>query len=180
MTVGELLDVYLDGLDADRQLSAKTRFDYRHYADNYVRPHLGAKKVRDLTPDAVVAWQRLLAKQGGTKTGKALSPNTIRLARCPLNGALKLAVEMGVIGTNATARVPHRVPLGSAFVRTSERHDLTTPAEDEPAFDEQVAKGGLLWAAVRGEAGPPRQRHHRWNEAEEAAGRSHASAVAAV
>ncbi|MFZ0158193.1 MAG: tyrosine-type recombinase/integrase [Kineosporiaceae bacterium] len=106
MTVGELLDVYLDGLDADRQLSAKTRFDYRHYADNYVRPHLGAKKVRDLTPDAVVAWQRLLAKQGGTKTGKALSPNTIRLARCPLNGALKLAVEMGVIGSNATARVP--------------------------------------------------------------------------
>ncbi len=53
-----------------------------------------------------MAWQRLLAKQGGTKTGKALSPNTIRLARCPLNGALKLAVEMGVIGSNATARVP--------------------------------------------------------------------------
>ncbi len=44
MTVGELLDVYLDGLDADRQLSAKTRFDYRHYADNYVRPHLGARR----------------------------------------------------------------------------------------------------------------------------------------
>ena len=29
-TVNELLDLYLDGLDADGRLSAKTRFDYRH------------------------------------------------------------------------------------------------------------------------------------------------------
>ena len=40
-TVYDLLDLYLDGLDADGRLSEKTRFDYRHSADDYVRPHLG-------------------------------------------------------------------------------------------------------------------------------------------
>ena len=63
ITVNESLDLYLDGLDADERLSAKTRFDYRHYAQDYVRPLLGGKKVRDLTPEAVVAWQRALTKR---------------------------------------------------------------------------------------------------------------------
>ena len=30
MTVDQLLDLFLDGMDADRRLGAKTRFDYRH------------------------------------------------------------------------------------------------------------------------------------------------------
>lgn len=106
LTINELLDLYLDGLDADGRLSAKTRFDYRHYADGYVRPLLGAKKVRDLSPDAVVAWQRALGKRGGTKNGKPLAPNTIRLARSPLSGALKLAVSMGVVTVNPVTVVP--------------------------------------------------------------------------
>jgi hypothetical protein len=55
MTVNQLLDLYLDGIDADGRLSAKTRFDYRHYADDYVRLHLGTKPARDVTPDAVLA-----------------------------------------------------------------------------------------------------------------------------
>ncbi len=38
MLIDELLDLYLDGLDADGRLSAKTRFDYRHSADDYVDP----------------------------------------------------------------------------------------------------------------------------------------------
>ncbi len=38
LTINDLLDLYLEGLDADGRLSAKTRFDYRHYADGYVRP----------------------------------------------------------------------------------------------------------------------------------------------
>ncbi|MCA1704468.1 MAG: hypothetical protein LC808_14895 [Actinobacteria bacterium] len=30
LTVDELLDLYLDGIDADARLSPKTRFDYRN------------------------------------------------------------------------------------------------------------------------------------------------------
>lgn len=36
-----------------------------------------------------------MAKEGGTKAGKPLAPNTIRLARAPLSGALKLGVSLG-------------------------------------------------------------------------------------
>ncbi len=105
LTVDDLLDLYLDGLDADEKLSAKTRFDYRHNAKAYVRPWLGKKKVRDLTPEVILAWQRKLLAGGGTKGGKPLSANTVRLARSPLTGALKLAVEQGVIRVNPMTTV---------------------------------------------------------------------------
>ena len=95
LTVNELLDLYLDGIDIDGALSRKTSYDYRHYADDYVRLHLGSRRVHDVTPEVVLAWQRKLAKEGGTKQerakdgtllpGKPLAPNTIRLARAPLS-----------------------------------------------------------------------------------------------
>ena len=81
LTMNELLDLYLDGMDAERRLAPKTRFDYRNHGDHFVRPALGPRKVRDLTPEAVLAWQRELLKGGGVKTGKPLAPNTVRLAR---------------------------------------------------------------------------------------------------
>ncbi len=34
MTVDELMDWYLDGIDADARLSSKTRFDYRVSIDS--------------------------------------------------------------------------------------------------------------------------------------------------
>ena len=36
LTVNDLLDLYLDGIEADGVLSVKTCYDYRHYADDYV------------------------------------------------------------------------------------------------------------------------------------------------
>ncbi len=41
LKVNELLDLYLDGMDADQNLALKTRFDYRQYADDYIRPYIG-------------------------------------------------------------------------------------------------------------------------------------------
>lgn len=105
-TLNNLLDLYLDGLDAVGRLPAKTRFDYRHYTDHYVRPLLGSLKLRDVTSDAILAWQRQLAKNGGTKAGRPLSANTIRLARAPLSGALKLGVSTGLLGRNPATAVP--------------------------------------------------------------------------
>ncbi|MDQ6784570.1 MAG: Arm DNA-binding domain-containing protein, partial [Actinomycetota bacterium] len=105
-TVDELMDLYLDGLDADGRLSAKTRFDYRHATDDYIRPHLGSKRVRDVSPEAVLAWQRKLTKGGGTKAGKPLSANSVRLARAPLAGAFKLAVAAGMVAVNPLLGAP--------------------------------------------------------------------------
>jgi len=102
----ELLDHYLDGFDIDQALSAKTRHDYRVYAETYLRPWLGERKVRDITPEVVLTWQRKLLKEGGTKAGKPLAPNTIRLARSPLSGAFKLAVATGIVAVNPLINVP--------------------------------------------------------------------------
>jgi integrase len=106
MTVDQLLDVYLDGLDADGRLAPKTRFDYRKNSEAYVRPWLGAVSVVDVTSDVILGWQRQLARSGGVKKGKALAPNTIRLARAPLAGAMKLALASGLLTLNPLASVP--------------------------------------------------------------------------
>ena len=123
LTVNELLDLYLDGIDADAVLSPKTRYDYRHYAHDYVRPYLGDRRVRDVTPEVVLAWQRKLAKEGGTKRkkgrdgkllpGKPLAPNTIRLARSSLSGAFKLAATTGLIPSNPMLLAPRPKPRRS-------------------------------------------------------------------
>lgn len=117
LTVDELLDLYLDGIDADCRLSAKTRFDYRKNADVYVRPILGDRRAREVNPEVVLAWQRSLAKTGGAKTGKPLSANTIRLARAPLAGAFKVAVASGVVAINPLIGTPRPTPR-----RTIPRH----------------------------------------------------------
>ncbi len=100
LTVNELLDLYLDGIDADGRLSPKTRHGYRVLADTYVRTLLGTRRVRDVTPEVILTWQRRLLKEGTHAGGKPLAPNTIRLARAPLAGAFKLAVESGIVSIN--------------------------------------------------------------------------------
>ncbi len=107
------MDLYLDGIDADGRLSAKTRFDYRHSTDDYIRPHLGTRRVRDVTAEVVLAWQRKLTQGGGTKAGRGLSPNTIRLARAPLAGAFKLAVAAGMVAVNPLIGAPRPRPRRS-------------------------------------------------------------------
>jgi integrase len=110
LTLDRLMDFYLDGLDADGRLSAKTRFDYRRANEDYIRPRLGAKKVKDITPQVIVAWQRALLKGGAVKSGKPLSPNTVRLARAPLAGAFKAAVAAGMIAVNPIVSAPRPRP----------------------------------------------------------------------
>ncbi len=113
MTVDALLDLYLDGLDADARLSVKTRFDYRKNAESYVRPLLGARRLRDVTPETILEWQRRLAKNGGVKKSKPLAPNTVRLARAPLAGAFKLAVTSGLMVVNPLTSTPRPTPKRS-------------------------------------------------------------------
>lgn len=94
------------GLDVDARLSSKTRFDYRLSADSYLRQWLGAKRLRDVTPEVLIAWQRRLGVEGGRKRGQGLAPNTIRLARAPLAGAFKAAIAAALVSHNPLADVP--------------------------------------------------------------------------
>jgi len=102
LTVNQLLDEYLDAIDADAKLGVKTRFDYRRSAEGYIRPHLGARRVREITPQVLNAWQRALAESGATRGGP-LSANSVRLARAPLAGAFKMAVARGLVAVDPVA-----------------------------------------------------------------------------
>ncbi len=83
LTVTEPVSDFLDQCEETQRLSIKTLFDYRHYLSDYITPWIGSTPISDLDPQAIVAWQRQLAKSGGTKNGSPLAPNTIRLARAP-------------------------------------------------------------------------------------------------
>ena len=109
----QLVEQYLDECEATERLGAKSLFDYRHYLDDYIDPWIGSLRVRELTADVVASWQHKLATEGGKKTGRGLSPNTIRLARALLNGALKQAVATGVLPANPLASVPRPKPRRS-------------------------------------------------------------------
>jgi integrase len=111
LTVNELLDLYLDGIDADGKLSPKTRYDYREKANAYVRPLIGSMRVRDVTPEIVLAWQRKLLGEGVCR--RPLGPNTVRLARAPLSGAFKLARASGIIAFDPMLHTPRPTPKRS-------------------------------------------------------------------
>lgn len=144
LTVNQLLDQYLDGIDVDAKLAVKTRFDYRHNAESYVRPHLGGRPVRDITPSVLVAWQRLLAKQGGTKNGQPLSPNTIRLARAALAGAFKMAVDLGLVAINPLTATPRPTKA-----RTVPKH--WTPEQAREFLDIHASdREWAVWAFLLG------------------------------
>lgn len=106
LTVADLVDQYLDDAEAADRLSPKTLFDYRHYLEDYVRPWIGECLVTELDAEAVASWQRSLASEGGTKSGRGLAPNTIRLARAPVNGAFKQAVATGIVAHNPLTSIP--------------------------------------------------------------------------
>ena len=122
MTVNELMELYLEGLADDQRLSVKTRHDYRVLADTYVKESIGRLKVRDVTPEAVLSWQRKLRRQ---RDGEPLAPNTVRLARAPLAGAFKLAVSLGLVALNPVAGAPRPKPR-----RSTPRHWTPEQARD--------------------------------------------------
>lgn len=142
LTLGELLDEYLDGIDADGRLSARTCFDHRHRAELHVKPRLGAVRLRDLTPDLLVTWQRRLLN--GYGRSKALAPNTVRLARQPLKGAIDLAVKRGVLSRSPLDQVP--VPH---IPRAIPRHWSPEQARDFLAFMEGE-RTWPIWAFMLG------------------------------
>ena len=116
LTVNGLLDLYLDGIDADGKLSPKTRYDYREKADAYVRPLIGSTRVRDVTPEIVLAWQRKLLGEGVGR--QPLGPKTVRLARAPLSGAFKLARASGIITFDPMLHAPRPTPKRSVLPGT--------------------------------------------------------------
>jgi integrase len=89
--------------------------------------------VGDVDADVIAAWQQTLAERGATKSGRGLGPNSIRLARAPLNGAFKQATARGRLPANpltlvARPRLPRRKP--QHWTPEQARHFLALHEDD--------------------------------------------------
>ena len=107
--LGELLDVYVDGLE-DSGVAANTVKSYRIWANTYARP------VRGLPPYDVTPWrlESLYAdlQRAGGRGGAPLSASTVRSFAWFLSGAFQWLVSVGVLEDNPcqNARVPRPEP----------------------------------------------------------------------
>lgn len=119
------------------EVATRCRFDNRLSTEGRIRPHFGKKRVRDITPEMILAWQRKLTREGGTKQkkgedgkplpGRGLSANTVRLARSPLAGAFKLAMNAGIIAATPVAQVPRHRPARSIPKHRSPEQETERP-----------------------------------------------------
>jgi integrase len=110
-TLDGFLDAWLEGLNVRPQTAAA----YAYALKQYVRPHLGAVRVRDVSALEIAALYGRLAKQG-------LSPRTVRSVHEVLKNALEGAVDAKLLTANPagtrTVRkaIPQRVRTERAVV----------------------------------------------------------------
>lgn len=134
LTVNELLDLYLDAIDADERLSPKTRYDYRRNADAYVR-HQGI---------------------GSTPTSRWLFPG--HLAGRPIT-ALRLGQRLTAYGIDARAarravkpkprKSPPSQPVTPTLARPSAPTTAAPTSTSTPpmSWSPSSPGAGLPWSA---------------------------------
>ncbi|HEY3239153.1 MAG TPA: hypothetical protein VGL92_06295, partial [Acidimicrobiia bacterium] len=100
LTVGEHLDRWLEGLEAeDPPLSPNTIDLRRIHVRAYLKPGLGAVPIQRLDLDQIRRWRTKLAAEGG-RWGGPLSKSTVAGAARTLFTALEAAVDSGLIPRN--------------------------------------------------------------------------------
>lgn len=131
LTVGEWLTTWLDLVDHDASIARSTYDVYKHKAETYVKPHVGAVRLSKLKARDIYRMLDALTKEeaGG---------RTIQVAFGVLRRALTVARKRGLIATNPAADVDtpkhkakERVYLRSldevqAFVKAAEASPLET------------------------------------------------------
>ena len=144
VTVAELVDRYLADREAlDR--SAKTLQEYRGCADRLILPHLGGIVIAKLRPARIAEWIAILLKRGGRPTKDAdgalhqrpLSAKSVYHAFTLLNGAMRFALRMELIGRN---------PCEAATRPSIKRSDAKALTADETTRLLEAARG-TRWEA---------------------------------
>ncbi len=96
---------YLRGwLDADSDLSPKTKERYRQLVERQIVPHLGAVLLQKLRPPQVHDWHSALLK-AGSAGGKPLSARTVGHAHRVLHRALERAMQLEIVSRNVAHAV---------------------------------------------------------------------------
>lgn len=97
-TVSDWLDYWLTYICPERGLKPSTIRGYRSYVEGWLKPHLGRRRARELTPDHVRRLHRAMREKGAAAA-------TIRQAHAILSRALKVAARDGLVGRNVAALV---------------------------------------------------------------------------
>ncbi len=103
MTLAQWLNRWLDEYAAPR-LRESTMSSYRMYAEQYIKPRLGSKKMNSITPADIQRMYTRLKKEGRVrehpKYGRALSAGTVRRIHTMLHRAMADAVCAHIIPRN--------------------------------------------------------------------------------
>ena len=139
MTLAQWLDRWLDEYAAPR-LRESTMDGYRMYAEQYIKPRLGGKKMTSVTAADIQRLYTKLRKEGRVhehpEYGHKLSANTVRRIHTMLHRAMADAVRAHIIPRNPADGVT--LPK----VNTMTKHVLTDKELDE--FMETI-KADPLW-----------------------------------
>lgn len=100
-SLNTLLDEWL-GLVGD-SLSPKTLLEYNGFANRYIRPTLGDRKLGDITTPLLDRFYADLKRSGG-KGGRPLAPATVRKVHVIIRRALGQAAKWGWLDTNPAAQ----------------------------------------------------------------------------
>src|SRR5512132_1683914 len=179
LTVNQYLDRWLDHLRTNRR--ARTVARYTALLRDHVRPDIGARPLKQLTPLEVQAIYDRLAV-GGRRDGKpgGLAPQHILAVHRCLHRALAQAVTWRLVAANvATDAIPPPVPTAEVVTLTPQQVAVLLDAADHtpspwlgPWTVLAAATGarngelcGLEWADLDLDAGhrpvPPSAHHHR-------------------
>ena len=105
MTLAQWLNRWLDEYAAPR-LRESTMSGYRMYAEQYIKPRLGNKKMNSITSADIQRLYTKLKKEGRVhehpEYGRALSAGTVRRIHTMLHRALEDAVKARIIPRNPT------------------------------------------------------------------------------
>lgn len=165
LTVKELLDEHWLPAQEARALRPATLAQYRHVADAWIKPRVGAVKVNALTPAHVSSMVESLRKDKSSGGRKGLSARSAQLATGLLKSACSWALENGLIGRNPLAGVRRPSARSKAMAAWSveeARAFLLATQEDRLthvwalALTRGLRRGelcGLKWSAVDLESG---------------------------
>lgn len=96
------------------QLKASTWHSYARNLELHLLPHLGHRRLRDLTPVLLNGTYAELLANGRRNGGGGLSPKTVRYLHTTLHKALADAVDTGLVAGNPADRARPPKPARSA------------------------------------------------------------------
>ena len=161
MTLTEWLDRWLEQMALTIRPSTLDR--YRSDMEHHVKPHLGQKKLTQLTAEDLRDLYRELQDRGriAPRPGQSLglSPTTVRGIHAALHQALQAAADQGLMPNNPAKHVePPKVPRNAMNILTEEQLEVFLAAADKDPiwrdfFYTELTTGlrlgeicGLMWS----------------------------------